>query len=384
LGLRRLLLLVGAIVLVDTMFYAAIAPLLPHYRDELGLSKTAAGLLAGAYPAGTFLGSIPAGWLAARWGVRPTVLLGLGLLSASSLAFGFAKEVAVLDAARFLQGLGGAASWAGGLAWLVRVAPAARRGEMIGSAFGAAIGGALLGPALGAAAVSVGTEAAFAAVAAVGVALAVWAAREPAPPPAERVASGGAAATLRSGRMRAGAALVIFVGLYFGVAEVLVPLRLDELGASGLLIGATFVATAALQAASSPWVGRVSDRRGPIPPILVSLAAGVVLALLLPLPERAGVLMALCVAGVPVVASVWVPGMALLSEGAEAVGLDQAYAFAVVNLVWSVAQLAGSAGGGAVADAAGDALAYGAVAAMSGAGLVVALRTIGRPWPRPT
>jgi MFS family permease len=372
-GLRRLLFLVGAIVLVDTMFYAAIVPLLPHYRDELGLSKTAAGLLAGAYPAGTFLGSLPAGWLAARWGVRPTVLLGLGLLSASSLAFGFADDVAVLDAARFLQGLGGAASWAGGLAWLVRGAPAARRGEMIGSAFGAAIGGALLGPALGAVAVSAGTEVTFAAVAAAGMGLAVWAAREPAPPPAERVVPAGAA-TLRSRRIRAGAALVIFVGLYFGLAEVLVPLRLDDLGASGLLIGATFVATATVQALSSPWVGRVSDRRGPGTPIVVSLAAAVVLAILLPIPERAGVLVALCVVGVPIVASVWVPGMALLSEGAEAVGLDQAYAFAVVNLVWSVAQLTGSAGGGALADSVGDAPAYGVVAAMSAAGLVVAVR----------
>jgi len=29
---RPLLLLVGAIVLVDTMFFAALTPLLPHYR----------------------------------------------------------------------------------------------------------------------------------------------------------------------------------------------------------------------------------------------------------------------------------------------------------------------------------------------------------------
>ena len=59
--MRRLFPLVAAVVLVDTMFFAAVAPLLPHYTDDLGLSKSAAGVLAGAYPAGTFVASIPAG-----------------------------------------------------------------------------------------------------------------------------------------------------------------------------------------------------------------------------------------------------------------------------------------------------------------------------------
>ena len=79
-AMRRLFLLVSAVVLVDTMFFAAVAPLLPHFADELGLSKTASGVLTAAYPAGTFVGSIPAGWLASRWGVKPTLLLGLLLL----------------------------------------------------------------------------------------------------------------------------------------------------------------------------------------------------------------------------------------------------------------------------------------------------------------
>ena len=53
--MRRLLLLVCAIVLVDTSFYAAITPLLPYYADHNHLTKTGAGLLVGAYPAGTLV-----------------------------------------------------------------------------------------------------------------------------------------------------------------------------------------------------------------------------------------------------------------------------------------------------------------------------------------
>ena len=59
--MRRLLFLVGAVVLVDTMFYAALTPLLPHYAEELGLSKAGAGILAGSYAFGALVGGNPGG-----------------------------------------------------------------------------------------------------------------------------------------------------------------------------------------------------------------------------------------------------------------------------------------------------------------------------------
>ena len=180
--MRRLFLLVAAVVLVDTMFFAAVAPLLPHYSDELGLSKSAAGVLAAAYPAGTLVGALPAGWLAARVGVKPTVLLGLALLTITSLVFGFAQSVLLLDLARFAQGVGGACSWAGGLAWLVSASPADQRGTVIGSALGAAIVGVLLGPALGGLATLLSPEIVFSGVAVLAAGLAAWAwsdARDP-------------------------------------------------------------------------------------------------------------------------------------------------------------------------------------------------------------
>src|SRR5262245_63212471 len=143
------------------MFYAAITPILPELSDQFDLTKTGAGILAAAYPVGTFIGALPGGWMAARVGVKPTVLLGLCLLVTSSIAFAFADSIVVLDVARFVQGLGGAASWAGSFAWLIGAAPRERRGELIGTALAAAVAGALFGPVLGALADAVGQEAVF-------------------------------------------------------------------------------------------------------------------------------------------------------------------------------------------------------------------------------
>src|SRR5437763_11965686 len=103
-AVKRLPLLVGAVVLVDTMFYAALTPLLPHYAQELGLSKAGAGVLAGAYAAGALAGGVPSAMLASRFGVKPTILLGLGGMIVTTALFGFAGSEWLLDAARFLQG----------------------------------------------------------------------------------------------------------------------------------------------------------------------------------------------------------------------------------------------------------------------------------------
>jgi predicted MFS family arabinose efflux permease len=353
---RRLVLLISAIVLVDTMFYAVVAPLLPHYADTLGLSKAAAGILSAAYPAGTLLGSLPAGLVVARLGTRQTVLLGLTLLAGSSVVFGFAQDVALLDAARFLQGVGGACTWAGGLAWLIEAAPPARRGEMIGTALGAAIVGALFGPVVGAIADATTPKLVFSSVVLVAAALGAWALATPAPPRPERQGLDSVAQALRRPGVLTGMWLVALPAAGFGTIAVLGPLRLDHLGASGLAVGATFLVAAAIESVISPIVGRVSDRRGRLVPIRVGLAAGAVLLCLFTLPDTAVALAALIVVTTAALGTFWAPAMALLSDAAEATGLQQGLAFALMNLAWASGQVAGSGGGGALAKVTSDAV----------------------------
>jgi MFS family permease len=258
--MRRLLGLVGAIVFVDTMFFAALTPLLPHYVDTFDIGKTGWGLLQAAYPAGALLGSIPSGLVAARLGVKPTVIVGLCCIAVTSTAFGFADSLWQLDLARFAQGLASSFSWTGGLAWLVAAAPAGRRGALIGSAFGLAIGGALFGPILGGAASLAGTRVAFTAVAAVAILQALWAWRMPAASPERPQPLSRLFRAMRTPHVAAGIWFTTLPGLLFGTLGVLASVRLYELGFGALAIGATWLTSAALEAILNPAIGHLSDR----------------------------------------------------------------------------------------------------------------------------
>lgn len=361
--MRRLVFLVSAIVLLDVAFFAAVAPLLPHYVDEFDLSKSGAGILTGAYAAGNLVAAIPAGWLAGRWGVKPTTLAGLAGLAVSSLVFGLAQEVWLLDAARFAQGLASACTWAAGFAWVVERAPAGRRGEVIGTPLAAAVAGTLIGPVLGTAADAAGPEIVFAGVAVLAVALMGPTWREPAPP-GEQVDLGRVVAAARMPTVRLGFWLVVLPALTSGVLNVLVPLRMDELGAASVAIGGTYLFAATLETIMNPLVGRFSDRRGRLVPIRAGLVSASVLLVLIPIPESAVVVAVLFVGTAVTTAAFWSPAMALLSDEVERARVHQAYAFAFTNIAWSIGQLLGNGGGSALAQATADWVSYVAVAVL--------------------
>ena len=371
--MRRLLLLASAVVFVDTVFYAAITPLLPTYVDRLGISKSAAGILSAAYPAGTFVGALPGGWLAARAGVRPTTLAGLALMGVTSVVFAFGESIYVLDAARFVQGVAGAMTWAGALGWLIGEAPRERRGELIGSAMGVAIVGSLFGPVLGALAAELGPEAVFSSVGVIAVGLMVWAlntpARLPSPPPQMTQL----VETVRDRSVQLGIWLMIIPGLMFGTINVLGALRLDALGAATAAIAGCYLVAAALEAVVAPLAGRASDRRGRRAPLIAGLTAAAVAMVLLPWPESAWLLAVLIVLAAPAIGIVWSPAMATVSDGAERHGIEQAIAFAFVNVAWALGQTAGAAGSARLADATSDRVPFLLLAGI-GAATALALR----------
>jgi MFS family permease len=263
------------------------------------------------------------------------------------------------------------------MAWLSSSAPRERRTELVATAFGAALGGALLGPVVGALARSAGTGATFTGVAAIASGLLVFTLRENAATRGDVMPSdvaGGFTQAFRQPLIVGGAWLVGMSALMFGVLDVLLPLKMGRLGASGALIAAVFLAAAAVEAVISRPVGRYVDRRRWMPVARVGLVGTAAVALVASFPDTVGLLAAVGFVAGPLAGILWIPGFALLSQGADRAGIDHSYAFAVQNLMWAGAQMIGSGAGGALAGATTDFVPYALVAAVAVATLAAVPR----------
>jgi MFS family permease len=355
--MRRLLVLVSAVIFVDAMLFTALTPLVPGYAEEFDLSKAGAGLLVGAFGAGALFGGIPGGIAASKLGPKSAVVGGLVILSLSSFAFAAADSAATLGIARFVQGFSSTTTWAGALAWIAVAAPLAKRGEVIGAVFGAAVFGAIVGPLFGGVAESIGIRVSFVALGAIALVFALLAslARSSTVEPLTRA---GLARAFGDPRFLGGLWLNTLPALLFGTLVVLAPLTLDEHGWSTLAIGLVFFGAGLLEIVVSPLLGRTSDRYGRLLPIRAALTASIVVASLLALASAPAVVAILVAAAAVSFGGFYAPGMSLASRRAETAGLAQGLAFGTMNTAWALGNMTGPIGAGALASRFGDAVPY--------------------------
>ena len=331
----RLMLFGGGVFAVESGFFAVVPPLIPRLAQDLHLTTAQLGFLVAAYPAGVVAGAIPSIWLVNRAGVRNTAFIGLGLLIAATLGFGLATSGLVIDAARFVQGFGGAVAWAGALAWLTGTTSEVRRGAVIGGAVGAALVGTVFGPLAGALAANIGREPVFLAVAVVLALLAVLA---PAvAPPSEPVHGSVRAlfALLRNRRAAVGNSTLFVIGVAGGATWTLTPLLVNRLGGTAVTIAWMVGVGYLLAAILNVFTGRLSDRVGRLIPTVVLLAIAAIALPLLPLYTALIPLIITSVIAGTVLSGLWTPTAAMVADAAASGPSAQAIGVAAMNAAWA-------------------------------------------------
>jgi MFS transporter, DHA1 family, solute carrier family 18 (vesicular amine transporter), member 1/2 len=359
---RRLVALVSALMFLELFFFAVLAPLVPGLKGELGLSTSQAGLLVAMYALGALAGAIPAVMVAVRVGVRLTAVASLLAFAAMSIAFGLAHSFPALLIARCAQGVAGAACWTAAMVWLLEVAPAERRGQLLGFAFGVSEAGAIAGPVVGGLAAAAGRPATFVGIAVVCVALTAATLRFRPPAPVRdrqlRLRS-----MLSSAQVRTAMWIALLPAMLLAAISVLAPLQQHRLGAGAGEIAATFGAAALLGILVRPLFGRWSDREGPVRPIRLGLLASAPVVAAIPWMESRWAVAAFVIGALVLTGVLWAPLMVMLSDACTAAGLGQVMAVAIMDLTWPPGNALGASGGSAIAQAAGQRWAYAAIAA---------------------
>lgn len=145
---NRLLFSIILVVFIDLLGFSLILPLLPYYAETFQANNFVTGLLVASYAAAQMIGAPLLGRLSDRYGRRPILIASIFGTFLGFLLLGFAKTLAMLFAARVLDGLtGGNLSIA--QAYISDVTDAKDRSKglgMIGAAFGL---GFIIGPVTG-------------------------------------------------------------------------------------------------------------------------------------------------------------------------------------------------------------------------------------------
>jgi MFS family permease len=128
----------------------------------------------------------------------------------------------------------------------------------------------------------------------------------------------------------------------------------------------------------APLIGRVSDRKGRLLPLRIALMGAVGVLVGFALADRPAVVVPILIVSGITFGGFWAPAMALLSDAADRIGLAQGLAFGLMNVAWGAGNALGPVLGGALADAAGDALPFLVLAAFC----FLTLMSLGGPGTR--
>jgi len=306
-GLPRETYVLAVVAFCVALGFGIVAPAIPLFALQFGVSTTAAGAVVSAFALMRFVSGLVGGRLVDRVGERAALVGGISVVAVSSLLAGLAMSYPQLLVLRGVGGVGSAVFTIASTSLLLRVAGAAQRGQTQSVYRAGFLLGGIVGPALGGLVVGVSLRAPFflyaATLVVAGLAGALLlprgeGAHAPVVPvtPAEEAsapagdlapAAGERRTTLRqawaSPAYRAALAGNFAVGFsVLGVRSTLVPLLVVQgLGLARGWIGAAFLVSALVQAVLLLPAGRAVDTVGRRPTLVLGglVTAGALAAL---------------------------------------------------------------------------------------------------------
>lgn len=278
--LPREIRVLAAAAFVIAIGYGLVAPALPTFARSFDVGVTAASAVISAFALFRLVFAPVSGRLVARVGELRTYLLGLGIVAASTGACAFAAEYWQLLVFRSLGGIGSTMFTVASVSMIVRFAPPAMRGRASGLWATGFLLGNLTGPLIGGGLVTFGLRAPFVVyavmllVAMILTGLLLRGRAGVVPADGLAVPEISLRTALGHPTYRAALAAAFANGwAVFGVRVALVPLFVVEaLGRAESWGGIALSVFAAGNAVTLVLAGRLADRRGRRPPILIGLA----------------------------------------------------------------------------------------------------------------
>jgi MFS family permease len=270
-------------------FYLLLS-VLPLYAADVGVPDRLIGTIIGSFAFASMLVKPAAGWASDRFGRRPVMAVGALLFIVAPLGYTVSGTVVTLLGVRLLHGLGMGLYPTAASAIVADMAPAARRGQVLG-VYGIANSIALaLGPLSGAAIVPhVGFRGLFAVSAIVALAAVVIVARTPETVKRDVTLPFRFAAALSRAAVFP-SAIVLLLMLTYGLQVAFLPLYASR---HGLNPGTFFLVFALVVALARHPAGRASDRLGRAPVAAAGLVGtAAALAVLAARPDLPGLVVA--------------------------------------------------------------------------------------------
>ena len=361
--MRRMFVLMYALVFLDEIALLGLVPLLPGYTRSYDLSTAEAGALLSAAPLAIVIASIPAGRLSDKFGARRVTLAAGVLIAVSTAGTAAASGFAVLLLTRAAFGLASGTIWSAGLAWIGDSASDVRRSAALGTVITIAGVGGMAGPVFcGFLAEHVGRGAPWAVVsgATVLVVVALAAANPGRSVAHEHLPLRHITGKMRSEPLLVGAvAIMLLGGVGDGIVNLIAPLQLSDNGLSEGRIGLWFSVGAALFIVASAATTRMGERAVSLR--AAAFFAALQAAILLPVLVSSAtvVIVFMVLARFAVAALPYTIGYPLAAVGSARLGLGTGTVNGLLGLVWGAGSFVAPPVAGVIADTIGDQAAYG-------------------------